>query len=113
MLREVQDGLNTQLSGDLESGDVNRVKNTIVTIVDDSFEEFVSGSLSGLSRTVETLVEGFMDQPGVLKDLASLSYKSYSLSINSINVMTLTLFYCLDSKVPLRGEERKKKILEA
>ena len=109
VIREIQNGLNSQLKQDLKSGDVNRVKDTMVTILKDAFEESISGSLSGLSSTVETLVDGYIDQPAVLKNLASLSAKDYSLSINSINVMALTLFQCLNSKVPLRGAEREKK----
>ena len=92
-IREVQKEFNLQLEKDIQSENVKSVKKTLVSIVQETFSEPRSGSLEGVSETVNILVTEFANKPEVLKNLFRVSNKDYTTVLHSINVMALAIGY--------------------
>jgi putative nucleotidyltransferase with HDIG domain len=93
-LQEAQKGFNSILRKDLRSANHAEVKKILVAVVDETFAEPRSGSLEGVSDTVDILVSEYARQPGVVRSLINLSYTDYSTVLHSINVMAFTLGFC-------------------
>ncbi len=53
-IQEAQKGFNRQLKIDVKSGNSTKVKETLVTVVEETLTEPRSGSLEGVSATVST-----------------------------------------------------------
>jgi putative nucleotidyltransferase with HDIG domain len=92
-LQEAQKGFNKQLENDVKDGNPARVKETLVTVVEETLREPRSGSLEGVSETVSTLVGAYSEEPDVLRSLIDMSYADYSTVLHSINVMALALSF--------------------
>jgi putative nucleotidyltransferase with HDIG domain len=90
-IQEAQKGFNRQLELDVMSGNSIKVKETLVTVVEETLAEPRSGSLEGMSDTVGVIVSGYSRDSGIIKNLIDLSSKDYSSTIHSINVMALAL----------------------
>ncbi len=58
-IQEAQKGFNRQLKIDIKSGNTTKVKETLVTVVEETLTEPRSGSLEGVSETVSTLVSDY------------------------------------------------------
>ena len=92
-IREVQKEFNQQLEKDIQSENVKNVKNTLISIVQETFSEPRSGSLEGVAETVNILVSEFTKESEVLKNLFRVSNKDYTTVLHSINVMALAIGY--------------------
>jgi putative nucleotidyltransferase with HDIG domain len=92
-IREVQKEFNLQLKEDIQSNNVSNVKNTLVSIVQETFSEPRSGSIEGVSETVNLLVSDFAQEVNVIKNLFRVSDKDYTTVLHSINVMALAIGY--------------------
>ncbi|MBW1722629.1 MAG: HD domain-containing protein [Deltaproteobacteria bacterium] len=92
-IREAQTALNEQLRKDARSGNLVRVKETIVEIVDETLREPRSGSLEGMADTVNILVDSYSEQPDVIRQLIDMSSTDYSTVLHSINVMAFSLLF--------------------
>ena len=90
-IQEAQKGFNRQLKTDVRSGNPTKVKETLVTVVEETLTEPRSGSLEGVSETVGTLVSDYSRESDVVRNLIDLSYTDYSTVLHSINVMAFTL----------------------
>ncbi|MDQ1329827.1 MAG: hypothetical protein QG578_89, partial [Thermodesulfobacteriota bacterium] len=90
-IQEAQKGFNRQLEHDVISGNLINIKETLVTVVEETLAEPRSGSLEGMSDTVGVIVSGYSRDSGIIKKLIDLSSKDYSSTIHSINVMALAL----------------------
>ena len=90
-LQEAQKGFNKQLETDVKSKDPVKVKETLVTVVGETLTEPRSGSLEGVSETVNILVSDYSKESDVVKNLIDMSYKDYSTILHSINVMAFVL----------------------
>ena len=99
-LREAQEGFNKTLQKNLRSANHTKVKETLVAVVDETFAEPRSGSLEGVSDTVDILVSEYAQQRGVVRSLIDLSYTDYSTVLHSINVMAFTLGFCFYMEYP-------------
>ena len=88
-IQEAQKGLNKILEADIKSGD--SVKETVVTIVEETLTEPRAGSLEGVCDTVDIFVSDYSQHPDVVKQLIDLSHKDFSTVLHSINVMALAL----------------------
>ena len=93
-LGEIQAGLNAILKKRMNDGDLDGVKETMVTLMEATMAEPRAGSLEGLSDSVQALSQEYADQPDVLRSLAFMSFKDYTTAMHSVNVMALTLAYC-------------------
>jgi putative nucleotidyltransferase with HDIG domain len=90
-IQEAQKGFNKILKADLKSGNSEKVKETVVTIVEETLTEPRAGSLEGVSETVGILVSDYSKNSDVLKHLIDLSRTDYSTVLHSINVMAFAL----------------------
>ena len=92
-IREVQKEFNQQLNLDIQSNNAENVKKTLVSIVKETFTEPRSGSIEGLSNTVNILISDFAKETEVIKNLFRVSNKDYTTVLHSINVMALGIGY--------------------
>ena len=92
-IREIQTAFNKQLKNDIKSNSPARVKDTIITIVEETYDEPRSGSIEGLSTTVSILVSDFANESDVIKNLLFVSHNDYTSVLHSINVMALAIAY--------------------
>ncbi len=92
-LRELQSGLNDQLTGELRSGDPEKIRETLEVIVRDTLLDPRSGNLGGAAETVNSIVDVCSERVDIIKNLVSVSAIDYSTAVHSINVMALTVGY--------------------
>jgi len=92
-IQEAQKGFNKKLEADVKSGNPAKVKETLITVVEETLTEPRSGSLEGVSETVGILVSDYCKDPDVVKNLIDLSYTDYSTVLHSINVMAFALSF--------------------
>ena len=93
-IQAAQAGFNRQLIKDIQTKDLAEVKEALFSIVDETLSEPRSGGLKAMSQTVQSVVEGFSSQKGIIKNLARISFRDYTTAIHSINVMALMVGYC-------------------
>ena len=94
-IQEAQKGFNAHLDKSIKSGDIEEVKNTVRTIVEETLAEPRSGSLEGVSETVDILLSDYARDLNVVKNLREVSVADYTTVIHSINDMALALgFAC-------------------
>lgn len=92
-IQEIQKVFNKELSDNIRSNNSERVKETLVNIVQETLEEPRSGSLEGVSETVNILVNEYTKDSDVINNLLIVSKQDYSTVIHSINVMAIVLGY--------------------
>ena len=106
-IQEAQKGFNRQLKEHIRSNRPEKVKETLVNIMEETLTEPRSGSLEGVSETVEILVSEYTKEPDVIRNLLFVSSKDYTTVLHSINVMALVLGYAFYVNCPLA----EKKVL--
>jgi HD-GYP domain-containing protein (c-di-GMP phosphodiesterase class II) len=92
-IQEVQKVFNQQLKIDIRSDNPEKVKETLVNIMEETFTEPKSGSLEGMSESVDIIVHEYTEHYDVMKNLLAVTSKDYTTAIHSINVMSLVLGY--------------------
>jgi putative nucleotidyltransferase with HDIG domain len=100
-IQEAQKGFNRELKKDIKSGNQAKVKETLVNIVEETLTEPRSGSLEGVSETVDILVSDYASEFNVIKNLLSVSSKDYTTALHSINVMALSIGFAFHSRYSL------------
>ena len=100
-INEIQKGFNRHISDSIKTGNAFKVKATLCDLVEETLAEPRSGTLRALPQTVDDLVSGYSDHPEILKTFASISFKDYTTVIHSVNVMALTLGFCIHSNFSL------------
>ena len=101
-IQEAQKGFNKKLESDVMSGDPAEIKETLVNIVDETLMEPRSGSLEGVSDTVDILIGDYARESNVVKQLLNVSSTDYSTTLHSINVMAFSLVFAsyMNMKIP-------------
>lgn len=92
-IQEAQKGFNRQLGLNIKLENPAKVKEILVTIMQETFEEPRSGSLEGISDTINILISADARQFDVVKQLLKISYVDYTTVLHSINVMAFSLVY--------------------
>lgn len=92
-IQEAQKAFNNQLEVAVQSEDSEKVKETLVTIVEETLMEPRSGSLEGVSSTVNILIDDYSRSTDIIQQLIDMSSADYSTVLHSINVMALTLVF--------------------
>lgn len=105
-VKEIQKGFNRDIEEYISSGKTQAVKSALCELIGETLAEPRSGTLQILPRTVNLLVNGYAENPGTLKTLASISSADYSTVIHSVNVMALTLGFCFYADFPLSKIKR-------
>ena len=106
-VREVQKAFNLKLKEDIKTNNPANVKNTIINIVEETFTEPRSGSLEGISATVNILVSDYAKESNIVKNLLFVSENDYTTVLHSVNVMALAIGYASHENYSLA----EKKIL--
>jgi putative nucleotidyltransferase with HDIG domain len=96
-IKEAQEAFNKKLETNIKSGNLSEIKDTLVTIMEETLTEPRSGSLEGISNTMDILNE-YVTTSDVLKNLLNVSSTDYSTIMHSINVMTFALGFAVYSK---------------
>ena len=91
-IKEAQKAFNRKLETDIKSGSPEKVKETLVTIMDETLTEPRSGSLEGVSQTMDILAE-YSTESDVINNLLAVSAKDYSTIMHSINIMAFSLSF--------------------
>jgi putative nucleotidyltransferase with HDIG domain len=92
-IQEVQKVFNQQLKKEIRSDNPEKVKETLVNIMEETFTEPKSGSLEGMSETINIIVHEYTEHYDVMKNLLDVTSKDYTTALHSINVMSLVLGY--------------------
>jgi putative nucleotidyltransferase with HDIG domain len=92
-IQEVQKVFNHQLKENIRSNDPGKIKETVVNIVEETLTEPRSGSLEGVSDTVNILVDEYTQDKDVIINLVDMSANDYTTALHSVNVMALVLGY--------------------
>ena len=92
---EIQETLNIELYHQIRSQGLNRVKSILNEIVKEAVSNPLSGGLDHLPDTIEILFQGHLNESRLLKDLAEIGNKNYSIAEHSANVMVFTMNYCI------------------
>jgi putative nucleotidyltransferase with HDIG domain len=90
-IQEAQKGFNKKLKGNIQSGSKEEIKETLVTIMEETLAEPRSGSLEGVSETIDILISDYSRESKVIENLLKVSSKDYTTVLHSINVMALAL----------------------
>jgi putative nucleotidyltransferase with HDIG domain len=93
-LRELQKGLNTQLKIDLKSNNPSMVKNTLVSLADEMISDPGAG-IEGAMNTLDIIFHEYLKNRDVIDKLVNVMSKDYTTAVHSVNVMSLTLRFCL------------------
>jgi len=104
-IHEVQRQFNQQLESHIKSGDPESIKNILVNIVEETFSEPRSGSVEGLSETVNILVGDYASESNVLSSILGLSRNDYTSALHSVNVMALAIGYASHANYSLRDKK--------
>jgi putative nucleotidyltransferase with HDIG domain len=94
-LKGLQERLSNQIEDSISAGDVGAVKSIMVEYVEEALSNPRSGSLKLLPETTEMLVSKFSKTPSILKAMASMASTDYTTISHSVNVMALTMGFCL------------------
>ncbi len=105
-IKELQKGFNRQIAKSITTGNAVKVKASLCDLVEETLEEPRSGTLKALPATVDSLITGYSQHPQILKSIASISFKDYTTVIHSVNVMALTLGFCLHSNFRMEKTRR-------
>jgi len=92
-IQEAQKGFNKKLVANVQSGKPEEIKETLVNIVEETLMEPRSGSLEGVSETVNILLSDYARESDVMRQLLDVSSKDYSTILHSINVMAFALAF--------------------
>ena len=98
-LREVQKGFSLDLTHNIIQKDTVKVKEDLVNLVEESLNDPRAGGLEVVQESIESIIDGYANQPEVIRSLARISHADYTTAIHSINVMALTIGYCFFKKM--------------
>lgn len=91
---EVQTALNDEMEKIVAGHDVQRVKDLISDIVEETFAEPRAANMVPLKKTVMTMVTGYASRKEAFRRIALMGSKDYSTVLHSVNVSALVLGYC-------------------
>ena len=99
-INKEQKKFNTKIKAYIERGDSGSLRDGLTSIVKGTLSIPTEESLSGLSETVNVLVEEISRVPRLIDTLLEFSILDYSTAIHSINVMAFTVAYCVYNDFP-------------
>jgi len=104
-IQEVQKVFNQQLKEYIQSNSSDKIRETLVNIMEETLTEPRSGSLEGISDTVNLMVDEYTKEQNVIKNLWDVSFKDYTTALHSINVMALVLNYAAHADYSLSQQK--------
>ncbi len=106
-IQEIQTEYNREIKMCLRENDLIKVRGIVQDIVQTTLDEPVTGSLEGVSTTVNILVGEVARNRDIVKILFDLTSKDYTTTRHSVNVMALALGYANH----VNFDKQKKKVL--
>jgi putative nucleotidyltransferase with HDIG domain len=106
-IQEVQSEYNQEIKKCLREKDFTKVRNIVQNIVQITLDEPITGSLEGVSTTVNILVGEVAKNRDIVKVLLDLTNKDHTTTRHSVNVMALALGFANH----VNFDKQKKKIL--
>ena len=106
-IQEVQTEYNREIKKCLRENDILKVRNIVQSIVQVTLDEPVTGTLEGVSSTVNILAGEVSRNRDIVKILFDLTSKDYTTTKHSVNVMALALGYANY----VNFDKHKKKVL--
>lgn len=97
---EIQKTFSKHIADSIQNGNVIKVKEIMCELVEETLAEPRSGTLRALPQAVDSLIAGYSNHPGILRTFAAISFKDYTTVIHSVNVMALSLGYCVYAGLP-------------
>ncbi|MFA6449159.1 MAG: HD domain-containing phosphohydrolase [bacterium] len=110
-LKEIQKALNVQLECDLRTNNPSHVKSTLIGLVDETIKDPCEGGIAGAVGTMEIVFSEYLKNRSVIDNLINVMSKDYTTAVHSVNVMALTLRFCMFCK--MKERESKKLGLSA
>jgi putative nucleotidyltransferase with HDIG domain len=104
-IQEVQKVFNHQLKENIQFNNPEKIRETVVNIMEETLTEPRSGSLEGVSDTVNILVDGYTQENDVITNLVDVSSKDYTTVLHSINVMAFVLGYAAYAEYSLSQQK--------
>jgi putative nucleotidyltransferase with HDIG domain len=92
-IQEVQSEYNREIRKCLRENNLVKVRDVVQNIVQTTLDEPVTGSLEGVSSTVNILVGEVTKNRNIVKVLFDLTSKDYTTTRHSVNVMALAIGY--------------------
>lgn len=92
-IQEVQNEFNREIKKCIKENDLLKVREMVQNIVHVTLDEPVTGSLEGVSSTVNILVGEVTKDQNIIKILFDLTSRDYTTTRHSVNVMALALGY--------------------
>ena len=90
-IQEAQKGFNRQIETHVRTGDIKKMKAVLIDLMEETLSEPRSGSLEGVSETMDILVREYASHNDIVNRLVDMSYTDYSTVLHSINVMAFAL----------------------
>jgi putative nucleotidyltransferase with HDIG domain len=106
-IQEVQSEYNREIKKCLRENDFSKVRDIVQNIVQITLDEPITGSLEGVSTTVNILAGEVAKNRDIVKVLFDLTSKDYTTTRHSVNVMALALGFANHANF----DKQKKKIL--
>ena len=104
---ELQAELKKQLVNKIRHGELSEVKHALCEIVSETFSDSIDESIESLPDTIDIVYDGYSKTADILKDFSDISYAGYPLVNHYVNVMALTLSYCLHNHL---SEDETKRV---
>jgi putative nucleotidyltransferase with HDIG domain len=92
-VQEIQKVFNEQLKDSIQQNNLEKVRSIVHNIVKVTLEEPISGSIEGIKKTVNILVDEYTKDFNVIKSLLDLTARDYTTVLHSVNVLALALGY--------------------
>jgi len=101
-LQEAQKAFNKLLTTNIQSGRPEQIKETLVTMMEETLDEPRSGGLEGVSETIDILVSDYSRETQVVESLWKVSSQDYTTVLHSINVMAFALGFAAHTDFDLQ-----------
>lgn len=95
-------GFKDGLEVDIANKNTVAIKESLVGLVAETFSQPRDSGLEMASSIVDTVIQKCSAHPGIMQNLAILSFADYTTVLHSVNVMLLTLNYCVYNGLPGR-----------
>ncbi len=105
-VKELQVSLKRKLINNINSGKLDNVKEAMCEIVNETLCNNFDESIETLPDTIDIIYDGYSKPSDLLKKFSNINYSGYPLANHSVNVMTMTMLYCLNNQISEKETKR-------
>ncbi len=103
---ELLKALNLDLAKVIASKGVQEMREVILDIAKEALSGSLESSAKVLPETIEVMFRGFSQDSEVLKSLIKLDASSPKIFEHCVNVLSLTMLYCICNDIPLNTSKK-------